>query len=162
MVTEWGMSEKVGPISYASEKEIFIGRDMASHVTYSEDTAAIIDEEVRLIVENSLIKARKILAENKQLLDNMARLLVERETIFAEEVDMLMEGKSVEEIIDFMDNNEHNLQENPFKRKGMPEEVKSEDDESKKISSKTAKRPSQTEKESSNEAENKNQSGNKE
>ena len=47
MVTEWGMSEKVGPISYSSEREIFIGRDMASHVTYSEQTAAIIDEEVK-------------------------------------------------------------------------------------------------------------------
>ena len=47
----------------------------------------------------------------------MARLLVERETIFTEEVDMLMEGKSVEEIMEFMDENERNLQENPFARK---------------------------------------------
>ena len=117
MVTEWGMSEKVGPISYASDKEIFIGRDMQSHVSYSEKTAAIIDEEVRIIIDNGLTKARKLLAENKKLLDNMARLLVERETIFTEEVDMLMEGKSVEEIMEFMDENERNLQENPFARK---------------------------------------------
>ena len=116
MVTEWGMSEKVGPISYASDKEIFIGRDMASHVTYSEQTAAVIDEEVRIIVDAGLQKARKLLKENKKLLDNMARLLVERETIFTEEVDMLMEGKSVEEIMAFMDENERTLRENPFGR----------------------------------------------
>ncbi|MBQ8197000.1 MAG: ATP-dependent zinc metalloprotease FtsH [Clostridia bacterium] len=116
MVTEWGMSEKVGLISYGSDKEIFIGRDMASHTTYSEQTAALIDEEVKNIIDTSLAKARKLLAENRKLLDNMARLLVERETIFSEEVDMLMEGKSVDEIVAFMDANEPALQENPFLR----------------------------------------------
>ena len=116
MVTEWGMSDKVGPISYSSEREIFIGRDMASHVTYSEQTAAIIDEEVRLIIDGGLQRARELLKANKHLLDNMARLLVERETIFSDEVDMLMEGKSVEEIMAFMDENERTLRENPFGR----------------------------------------------
>ena len=118
MVTEWGMSEKVGPISYGSEKEVFIGRDMATHVNYSEETAGIIDEEVNRIVTESLEKARKILAEHKNLLDNMARLLIERETIFTEEVDMLMEGKSVEEIMEYMDKNESTLSANPFNREG--------------------------------------------
>ena len=119
MVTEWGMSEKVGPISYGSDKEVFIGRDMASHVSYSEETAAIIDEEIRSIIDGGLQKARELLSKNKKLLDNMARLLVERETIFTEEVDMLMEGKSVEEIMAFMDENERSLRENPFNRKGV-------------------------------------------
>lgn len=117
MVTEWGMSEKVGPISYGSDKEVFIGRDMASHVTYSEQTAAIIDQEVHEIVDNALAKARDLLSKHRDLLDTMARLLVERETIFSEEVDMIMDGKSVEEIMEFMDANEKNLQENPFERK---------------------------------------------
>ncbi len=119
MVTEWGMSEKVGPISYGSDKEVFIGRDMASHVNYSEQTAGIIDEEIRKIIDDGLKRARDLLAKNKHLLDNMARLLVERETIFSEEVDMLMEGKSVEEIMAFMDENERTLRENPFKRKSV-------------------------------------------
>ena len=135
MVTEWGMSEKVGPISYASDKEFFIGRDMQSHVTYSEQTAAIIDQEVRDIVEGGLAKARELLGKNKNLLDNMARLLVERETIFTEEVDMLMDGKSVEEIMKFMDENERTLQENPFERKKNPSivpEKKDADTESEK------------------------------
>ena len=119
MVTEWGMSEKVGPISYGSDKEVFIGRDMASHVNYSEETAAIIDSEIRQIIDNGLKTARAMLSKNKKLLDNMARLLVERETIYSEEVDMLMEGKSVEEIMAFMDANENAMKENPFNRKGI-------------------------------------------
>ncbi len=117
MVTEWGMSEKIGPISYGSDKELFIGRDMQSHVTYSEEIAGIIDEEIKSIVMGSLDKARELLSKNSKLLHNMARLLVERETIFSEEVDMLMEGKSVEEIMEFMDKNERSLSENPFTRK---------------------------------------------
>ena len=121
MVTEWGMSEKVGPISYASDKEIFIGRDMASHVTYSEETAAVIDEEVQKIIMTALEKARKLLSENKALLDVMARVLVERETIFSEEVDMIMDGKSADEVIAFMDENERTLSQNPFSRKAGPD-----------------------------------------
>ena len=117
MVTEWGMSEEVGPISYGSDKEIFIGRDMASHASYSDKTASIIDQEIQKIIKEALQKARKLLGENRKLLDNMARLLVERETIFSEEVDLLMQGKSVEEIMEFMDENEKRLSENPFERK---------------------------------------------
>ena len=138
MVTEWGMSEKVGPISYGSDKEVFIGRDMASHVNYSEQTAGIIDQEIRQIIDTALQKARKLLSENKKLLDNMARLLVERETIFTEEVDMLMEGKSVEEIMEFMDQNERSLRENPFKRKSVIiTEKEAEEKKAKKSKEKT-------------------------
>ncbi len=132
MVTEWGMSDKVGPISYGSDKEVFIGRDMASHVSYSEQTAGVIDEEIHRIVNEGLQKARELLSKNKKLLDVMARLLVERETIFTEEVDMIMDGKSVEEIMLFMDENERTLQENPFERKSaksviVPEPKKAEE-----------------------------------
>ena len=81
-----------------------------------DTTAAIIDEEISKIIQTALEKARELLSKNKKLLDNMARLLIERETIFQEEVDMLMEGKSVEEIMAFMDKNEKDLQENPFER----------------------------------------------
>ena len=116
MVTEWGMSEKVGLINYGSDKEVFIGRDMASHVTYSEQTAAVIDSEIKRIVDEALAKARKLLSENKSLLDVMARVLIERETIYGEEVNLIMEGKSAEEVIAFMDANEGRLSENPFER----------------------------------------------
>ena len=145
MVTEWGMSEKVGPISYGSDKEVFIGRDMASHVSYSEETAAIIDEEIRKIVDDGLQKARQLLSKNRKLLDNMARLLVERETIFSEEVDMLMEGKSVDEIMKFMDENERTLSENPFTRKAAGSVIVPE---KKEESKEEIKEESQTEQQS--------------
>ena len=155
MVTEWGMSEKVGPISYGSDKEVFIGRDMASHVSYSEETAAIIDEEIRKIVDGGLQKARELLSKNKKLLDVMARLLVERETIFTEEVDMIMDGKSVEEIMQFMDENERTLQENPFTRKSakniiVPEKKKEEKPAEKPVE-KTEEVPVESDKKDSDE-----------
>ena len=71
----------------------------------------------KAIISDGLKKARDLLGKNKHLLDTMARLLVERETIFSEEVDMIMEGKTVEEIMAFMDENEKTLSENPFERK---------------------------------------------
>ena len=158
MVTEWGMSEKVGPISYGSDKEVFIGRDMASHVSYSEETAAIIDEEIRKIVDDGLQRARQLLAKNRKLLDNMTRLLVERETIFSEEVDMLMDGKSVEEIIKFMDENERTLSENPFTRKAagsviVPENKEEKKEEIKEESQDEQQTEEQTEQENSDKPE---------
>ena len=150
MVTEWGMSEKVGPISYGSDREVFIGRDMETQVSYSQETAAIIDEEIRLIVDGGLQRARELLRNNKNLLDNMARLLVERETIFTEEVDMIMEGKSVEEIMAFMDENEKKLSENPFERKSVivkePVEEKQENPQTEKPEEKQAEKETETEK----------------
>ena len=117
MVTEWGMSDRVGPISYGSEQEVFIGRDYQTHVSYSEHMAAVIDQEVERIVKECLEKARELLSANRDIMENMARLLVERETIYGDEVDMLMERKPLDEIRKFMDDNEHRLKENPFSRK---------------------------------------------
>ncbi len=151
MVTEWGMSEKVGPIAYGSDKEFFIGRDMQSHVTYSEQTAAVIDAEIKEIVANGLQKARELLKKNKTLLDNMARLLVERETIFSEEVDMLMEGKSVEEIMAFMDENERTLKENPFER--GKKKIFVTDEQAKEIKEAQQKTETKTEEETDQKAE---------
>ncbi len=147
MVTEWGMSEKVGPISYGSDKELFIGRDMQSHVNYSEEIAGIIDEEIKSIIMNGLKQARDLLKKNVQLLHNMARLLVERETIFSEEVDMLMEGKSVEEIMDFMDKNERTLSENPFTRKAgvVIPDSEAENKQAEALSEETENQPTEQE-----------------
>ena len=117
MVTEWGMSDRVGPISYGAEQEVFIGRDYQTHVNYSEKMAAVIDEEVERIVKESLERARELLSANRDIMDNMARLLVERETIYSDEVDMLMERRPLDEIKAFMDENEKKARENPFLRK---------------------------------------------
>lgn len=106
MVTEWGMSEKIGPISYADGEEIFVGRDYQTRSDYSEDKAKTIDSEVEIIIKTAHEKAIQLLTENKRLLDTMARVLIEKETIYSEEVDMIMAGISAEEIIAKMDNME--------------------------------------------------------
>ncbi len=98
MVMEWGMSEKLGPVYYGSNQEVFLGRDYQSTHTYSEDVAAKIDAEVSRLVENAHARAVKILTDHRDVMDRMARLLIERETIYTEEVDLLIEGKSAEEV----------------------------------------------------------------
>ena len=125
MVTELGMSDKVGPVNYGSDDQIFVGRDYQTRTNYSEALAKLIDEEVEGIIKSSHEKACKLLIENKEVLDKMARLLVERETIFSDEVNMLMEGKSVEEIMDYMDKNAEAQRTDPFHLKDA-EQTKSE------------------------------------
>ena len=117
MVTEFGMSDKLGLICYNDDSQpVFLGKDMATHSAYSDDTAKMIDEEVRLIVAEQHERARKLLSDNRSVLDNMARVLIERETIFTEEVDMLLQGKSYEEVIKYMDEHENDHAESLFKR----------------------------------------------
>jgi len=117
MVTEFGMSEKLGLISYSDDSQpVFLGKDMATHSAYSEETAKMIDEEVRTIVSTQHERARKLLTENRSILDNMARVLIEKETIYTEEVDMLMEGKNYEEVLKYMEEHENDHTENAFKK----------------------------------------------
>ncbi len=103
MVTEWGMSERVGPIFYGSDGEVFVGRSYQQEKAYSEEIAGVIDEEVRAIVDGCHKRATEILTGKMEILHNMARILIEKETIHTEEVDMLMQGKSVEEIVKYME-----------------------------------------------------------
>lgn len=107
MVSEWGMSDKIGPISYGGGGEIFVGRDYQTRSDFSEEKAKAIDLEVESIIKQAHEKATKLLSENKTLLDVMARVLIERETIFSDEVDMIMNGKTADEIIRYMDNREN-------------------------------------------------------
>ena len=124
MITEWGMSEKLGLVTYGSNSQtIFLGKDMETHNAYSEETAKQIDEEMHSIIEAAHARAIKLLTEKRSVLDNMARVLIERETIYTEEVDLLMAGKSYTEIIAFMDEQDKKHQENPFKKfEGSKEE----------------------------------------
>ena len=117
MVTEWGMSEKLGLVTYGSNSQtVFLGKDMETHNTYSEETAMTIDEEMHNIINAAHDRATKILTDNRVILDNMARVLIEKETIYADEVDMLMEGKSYSEVIQHMEEHDAEHAENPFKR----------------------------------------------
>ncbi len=118
MVTEWGMSEKVGPICYGSDGPVFLGRDFEERNSYSEQTASVIDGEVRAIVERQYERARTLLKDNRPILDNMARVLVERETIYTAEVDMLMRGASYTDVLAYMERHDKGEPDDPFGLKG--------------------------------------------
>ena len=128
MVTEWGMSERLGPICYSSDGPVFLGRDYEERATYSEETAAIIDEEVKRIITTQYERAKKLLAENRSILDNMARVLVERETIYTAEVNMLMKGAGWEEVLAYMEEHDKDAPDNPFglNGEGKQEEPKAD------------------------------------
>ena len=98
---------------------------MQTRATYSEALAQIIDEEVELIIKNAHQKATKLLKENKSKLDNMARLLVERETIYQDEVDMIMNGVDANEIMKIMEARDENYRDNPFYK--MTEKMENEE-----------------------------------
>ena len=117
MVTEWGMSEKLGLVTYGSNSQtVFLGKDMETHNAYSEQTAKSIDEEMHAIIEGAHKRATDLLTAHRSILDNMARVLIERETIYTEEVDLLMEGKSYAEVMAYMDERDEKHRDNPFKK----------------------------------------------
>ncbi len=124
MVTQWGMSEKLGLVAYDSDQPVFMGMEYeyggGSRNGYSQKTAAEIDDEIRRLVASAHERAVQLLTENRAILDNMSRVLVEKETIYTEEVAMLMKGASYSEVIDFMDNEEGKRKENPFENFSTP------------------------------------------
>ena len=96
MVCEWGMSDKLGPLSYgAKEEEIFLGREIQRHRDYSEKTAIDIDEEIREIVNSSMVRAEKILNDNIDILHKLSKELLEREILDSEEIDKLIRGEEL-------------------------------------------------------------------
>ena len=96
MVCEWGMSDKLGPLSYgAKEEEIFLGREIQRHRDYSEKTAIDIDDEIRGIVNSSMARAEKILDENIDILHKLSKELLEREILDSEEIDKLIHGEEL-------------------------------------------------------------------
>ncbi|HEX9653566.1 MAG TPA: ATP-dependent zinc metalloprotease FtsH [bacterium] len=93
MVTEYGMSEKLGPLSYAKDRRpLFLGMEMNSGV-YSERVASEIDEEIRKIVEGAYREVRKLLLSKKKKLQELAKLLLDKEVVDGEELDKLLNGK---------------------------------------------------------------------
>jgi cell division protease FtsH len=96
MVCEWGMSDKLGPLSYgAKEEEIFLGREIQKHRDYSEETALAIDEEVRMIVNNGMERAEKILKDNMDILHKLSKELLEREILDGAEIDTIIKGEEL-------------------------------------------------------------------
>jgi cell division protease FtsH len=91
MIRSWGMSDELGPLSYAKEEEhIFLGREIAQHRDYSEETARKIDAEVDKLVERAYDRAEKVLKENLDILHALADRLLEKETVLGKELDELI------------------------------------------------------------------------
>ncbi len=116
MVTQWGMSEKLGLVAYDSDQPVFMGMEYGhqSRGAHSQETAAVIDAEVRRLVSEAHARAVELLKANRSILDNMSRVLVEKETIYTEDVAMLMKGASYTEVIAAMDMRDGEHESNPF------------------------------------------------
>jgi cell division protease FtsH len=96
MITRFGMSDRLGPVALGrSQGGMFLGRDIAAERDFSEDTAAAIDEEVSLLVDEAYRRAKDVLITNRPVLDELADMLVERETVDAEELQELLISRDV-------------------------------------------------------------------
>ncbi len=97
MVTEWGMSERLGPLRYAeNEQEVFLGHQLTQEQQVSEHTARLIDEEVRRVVDEVEQRARQVLTEHRDDLHRLAQGLLEYESLTAEEVQTILRGESLQ------------------------------------------------------------------
>ncbi|HEY3375622.1 MAG TPA: ATP-dependent zinc metalloprotease FtsH [Candidatus Aquicultor sp.] len=96
MVCEYGMSEKLGPMTLgAKEDQVFLGRDFASHPDYSQEVAFEIDKEVRRLIDEAFKKAQGILTEKQEILDYIAKALIEKETLEKDQLQLILEGKQL-------------------------------------------------------------------
>ncbi len=97
MVCEWGMSERLGPLTFGSKEEfVFLGREISQSRDYSEKTAIMIDEEVRGLVEGAYNRARQLLSDNLDKLHILSQALLEREILDGDEVEKLLRGEQLE------------------------------------------------------------------
>lgn len=120
MVTEWGMSE-LGTMFLGADKEVFLGRDYGTSHSYSEEMASKIDGQVQKIISACYDRAKQILLDNRAILDTMVRLLYAKNTIFEDEVNMIFEGKTYQEILDKMAENEEKIKSD-YTKKSTPSE----------------------------------------
>jgi cell division protease FtsH len=97
MVCEWGMSERLGPLTFGTKEEfVFLGREISQQRDYSEKTAIMIDEEVRSLVDGAYNHARQLLVDNQDKLHTLALALLEREMLDGEEVEKVLRGEKLE------------------------------------------------------------------
>jgi cell division protease FtsH len=97
MVCEWGMSERLGPLTFGHKEEfVFLGREISQHRDYSEQTAIMIDEEVRGLLEGAYNRARQLLLDNVEKLHSLAHALLEREALDSEDIERVLRGERLE------------------------------------------------------------------
>ena len=103
MVTEWGMSDEIGMVYCGNEGEVFVGKSYQERMIYSDTQAALIDKEVKKLIDSCQKETEKLLVKHKDKLMVMADVLIEKETIYSEEVDLILEGKTKEEILQYIE-----------------------------------------------------------
>ena len=120
MVTEWGMSDEIGPLNFSRGREqVFLGRDMAQGDEFSEDTSRRIDTEIRRIVTEQYEKAVELLTQHRDLLELMSEALLEFEALDRDEIDHLVEERDLEWI---RDKREEEKRERQKRKKEAPRE----------------------------------------
>jgi cell division protease FtsH len=119
MVTQWGLSEKMGPLLYADdENEVFLGRSVTQHKHMSDETARAIDQEVKLFIDRNYDRAKRILEENVDILHAMKDALMKYETIDADQIDDLMNRRDVREPRDWQQRNNNKSGDDDGKAEG--------------------------------------------
>ncbi|MEI6415045.1 MAG: ATP-dependent metalloprotease, partial [Pseudomonadota bacterium] len=94
MVTKWGLSDKLGPLAYGEdEQEVFLGHSVTQHKNLSDDTAHLIDEEIRVFINRNYERSYRLLTERLETLHRMAEALIKFETLDAEQIDDVMNGR---------------------------------------------------------------------
>ena len=106
MVAEWGMTDEIGLISFGDGGEIFVGRDYQKQVPYSEQLANKIDNEVKKIIDAAHKQAKEIIESKRSELEKVKEILLEKETIYKEEFEMIYNGASVEDVKNAIDKKE--------------------------------------------------------
>ena len=122
MVVEWGMSDKIGNMFLGADKEVFLVKDYGTAHNYSEAMAGNIDSEIKNILDTNYARAKEILVKNRKIMDNMVKVLFEKETIYTEDVDALFEGKTPAEVIKGIEERE-NFKEQFKKDKEKPQTI---------------------------------------
>lgn len=136
MVTKLGMSDVIGNINLGSEHsddEVFLGRDFYSSKNYSEETAALIDAEIKKIIDNAYAQALEIIRENRDKLDFIVEFLIKHDVMDGDEFEMAMKGSSMEEIEEMgAERRKKSEEENALREKHLKEEREREEAERKK------------------------------
>ena len=117
MVTEWGMTDKIGLVSFGEGEEVFVGRNYQKQIPYSQELAYTIDEEVKTIIDNAHKQAKDILTSKKEVIEKVVKILMDKETIYKEEFEMLYNGATVEEVEQAIDKKEQEKREYQEKAK---------------------------------------------
>ena len=111
MVTKWGMSDKIGLVCLNSENEVFLGRDYQTRATYSETKATLVDEEMHKIIDECKKRAEKLIEEHKKQIKTLVTVLLEKETVYEDEIKLIFENKMAKTVIKYIDN-----KKNPVKK----------------------------------------------